>query len=41
MRAVYYNQIIEGFHKFEPKKIRAQDLALAAAMSGGGGDAEG
>jgi hypothetical protein len=28
--------------KFEPKKIRPQDLALAAAMSGGGGgDAEG
>ena len=27
--------------KFEPKKIRPQDLALAAAMSGGGGDSEG
>jgi ParB family chromosome partitioning protein len=27
--------------KFDPEKIRPQDLALAAAMSGGGGDSEG
>jgi hypothetical protein len=30
--------MIEGAKKFDPSKVRAQDVAIAAAVGGGGGE---
>ena len=33
-------RMIEGAKKFDPSKVRAQDVAIAAAVGGGGGGEE-